>query len=326
MSYVSFFGVYDGHGGSETADFLRDNLHINFAKALKSGRKPYRNRLAQALRVAFRKTDQALLTKYREEEKMGKTFAEESSGAAAAVVVLQGRKMVVAHVGDCRAVLCRARAGAGGGGTVDHNAHHECVELTADHKYSNVSERERVQQGGGCWEHNRLNSILEVSRAFGDYDFTSGCKHRGLSADPEIREHALAPEDEFLVLASDGLWSSDGAHGPASPADHRQGSDDPGWRGKGFRSGKEVVRFIRRQLRTNNNNAGQTVESVVEEAIKCDESDNTTAIMICFRPLEQAPVEPVKQIHFSNQRPRFFNSNKPPRPAADQAPAPASSP
>jgi len=23
----SFFGVYDGHGGSACADFLRDNLH-----------------------------------------------------------------------------------------------------------------------------------------------------------------------------------------------------------------------------------------------------------------------------------------------------------
>jgi protein phosphatase 2C family protein 2/3 len=24
---ISFFGIYDGHGGAKCADFLRDNLH-----------------------------------------------------------------------------------------------------------------------------------------------------------------------------------------------------------------------------------------------------------------------------------------------------------
>ena len=30
----SFFGIYDGHGGSNCADFLRDNLHKNVTKIL----------------------------------------------------------------------------------------------------------------------------------------------------------------------------------------------------------------------------------------------------------------------------------------------------
>lgn len=35
IAYVSFFGVYDGHGGTEAAEFLHEHLHINFAKALR---------------------------------------------------------------------------------------------------------------------------------------------------------------------------------------------------------------------------------------------------------------------------------------------------
>jgi hypothetical protein len=54
-----------------------------------SGRRPYRGRLAQALRTAFRRTDEALLTICRsEEEAASNDGREESSGAAAAVVVL----------------------------------------------------------------------------------------------------------------------------------------------------------------------------------------------------------------------------------------------
>ncbi len=35
ISYVSFFGVYDGHGGVEAADYLCKHLHVNFVEALR---------------------------------------------------------------------------------------------------------------------------------------------------------------------------------------------------------------------------------------------------------------------------------------------------
>ena len=60
-----------------------------------SGRRPYRGRLAQALRTAFRRTDEALLTICRSEEAVSNDGREESSGAAAAVVVLLVRVIIV---------------------------------------------------------------------------------------------------------------------------------------------------------------------------------------------------------------------------------------
>jgi protein phosphatase 2C family protein 2/3 len=32
---AAYFGVFDGHGGSDCADFLRDNLHVFISKEKK---------------------------------------------------------------------------------------------------------------------------------------------------------------------------------------------------------------------------------------------------------------------------------------------------
>ena len=60
-------------------------LTVSRFPRLRSGRRPYSSRLAQALRTAFRRTDEALLSDGRLQMESAK---EESSGAAAAVAVL----------------------------------------------------------------------------------------------------------------------------------------------------------------------------------------------------------------------------------------------
>ena len=35
LSIISFFGVYDGHGGHKAADFVTENLHKNFAAEMR---------------------------------------------------------------------------------------------------------------------------------------------------------------------------------------------------------------------------------------------------------------------------------------------------
>jgi len=56
------------------------------------------------------------------------------SGSTAATVVLLGRRLFAANVGDSRVVLCRS------GG--------QCVELTSDHKPSRPDEAARVRAAG----------------------------------------------------------------------------------------------------------------------------------------------------------------------------------
>jgi hypothetical protein len=58
------------------------------------------------------------------------------------------------------------------------------------YRFSNTRERERVQRGGGSWAYNRLNSILEVSRAFGAYNLMRTC--RSLPSAPPLPVTAAA--------------------------------------------------------------------------------------------------------------------------------------
>lgn len=68
---------------------------------------------------------------------------------------------------------------------------------------------------GTCWQRDRLERILTVrlgnlalSRALGDFDFKKnyslGPEKQVITADPDITQHDLSEEDEFLVLACDG--------------------------------------------------------------------------------------------------------------------------
>ncbi|RMX64564.1 hypothetical protein DD238_005544 [Peronospora effusa] len=97
--------------------------------------------------------------------------------------------LYVANVGDCRAVLCTADAVA--------------VDMTTDHKASLPAEKARIEASGGFVHNGRLDGILQISRGFGDLAH----KQDGhLVVTPDVIEHLVDPFDQFLLLASDGLF------------------------------------------------------------------------------------------------------------------------
>lgn len=97
--------------------------------------------------------------------------------------------LFVTNVGDCRAVLCTADGLA--------------VELTKDHKAALPEEKARIEESGGFVHNGRLDGILAISRGFGDLAH----KQDGhLIATPDIFERRVSLDDEFLLLASDGLF------------------------------------------------------------------------------------------------------------------------
>eukprot|EP00892_Ulva_mutabilis_P000404 jgi/Ulvmu1/10364/UM061_0047.1 len=115
-------------------------------------------------------------------------------GCTALAALQIGDRMVFANVGDCRAVLCRGGA---------------AVQITRDHVADDAAELARLraagaslQRGpGGSW---RVGAVqLQVSRSLGDGDAK---REGGVIADAEIASVELRADDEFVVLASDGLW------------------------------------------------------------------------------------------------------------------------
>lgn len=96
------------------------------------------------------------------------------------------RVLYCANAGDARGVLCRAG---------------KAVRLTYDHKGSDKQEAKRITDAGGFVMSGRVNGVLAVTRSLGD----SSMKEFVVGA-PYTTETELCEEDEYLILACDGLW------------------------------------------------------------------------------------------------------------------------
>ncbi|KAL3136546.1 hypothetical protein ABBQ38_005793 [Trebouxia sp. C0009 RCD-2024] len=137
------------------------------------------SKFQSALTNAFTKAD----------EEFGKADNAALVGTTAVVALVGSRQLYVANCGDSRAVLSRGDV---------------AIPLTDDHKAAREDETARVEAAGGqilFWNGVRVMGVLAVSRAIGDH-----CLRPFVIAQPEITILARKPDDELLLLASDGLW------------------------------------------------------------------------------------------------------------------------
>ena len=82
--------------------------------------------------------------------------------------------------------------------------------MSNDHKPTNKEETERIVAAGGFVEFGRVNGNLALSRAIGDFEFKQNFslapEKQIVTVNPEILTHKLDGEEEFFVLACDGIW------------------------------------------------------------------------------------------------------------------------
>ncbi|KAG2318274.1 hypothetical protein Bca52824_021396 [Brassica carinata] len=127
------------------------------------------------------------------------------SGTTAVTLIKQGEYLVVGNVGDSRAVM----------GTRDGENGLVAVQLTVDLKPNLPAEEERIKKCRGrvfalrdepevcrVWLPNCDSPGLAMARAFGDFCL----KDFGLISVPEVSFRRLTDKDEFIVLATDGIW------------------------------------------------------------------------------------------------------------------------
>jgi serine/threonine protein phosphatase PrpC len=118
-------------------------------------------------------------------------------GTAVVAVLQVGDLLAWAHLGDCRAILCRD-------GIV--------LQLTRDHIVSDALEHARIKGVGSTVSTAPDGSLrigcahLQVSRSIGDLDAKGSGPEGGVSAVPDTGTLVASEGDAFLVLASDGLW------------------------------------------------------------------------------------------------------------------------
>lgn len=82
--------------------------------------------------------------------------------------------------------------------------------LSFDHKPTNEGERARIWSAGGYVIFDRVNDNLALTRALGDFEFKKnyslGPQAQIITANPDVTCHEIAEDDEFFVLACDGIW------------------------------------------------------------------------------------------------------------------------
>jgi len=76
-----------------------------------------------------------------------------------------------------------------------------------DHKASDPLECKRVIEAGGQIINDRVNGMLAMTRALGDHLLkTPALPNDVVSNVPDISSTDITPQDQFVVLACDGIW------------------------------------------------------------------------------------------------------------------------
>jgi protein phosphatase PTC1 len=223
-----YFAIFDGHAGTFAADWCGKKLHLILEETIKKNpntpipelldqtfttvdnqleKLPLKNSGCTAVTAVLRWEDRvpnaqsstgsvlfapAAVSAVKNEGTGPDTVQAESAEAHAITSQLQNeasrqRVLYTANVGDARIVLCR---------------NGRALRLSYDHKGSDENEGRRVASAGGLILNNRVNGVLAVTRALGDAymkDLVTG--------HPYTTETVIqADQDEFLILACDGLW------------------------------------------------------------------------------------------------------------------------
>ncbi|KAI7724978.1 hypothetical protein M8C21_011199 [Ambrosia artemisiifolia] len=269
---TSFFGVYDGHGGQEVSKFCAKFLHQQVLKqeAYSDGD------IGTAVQKSFLRMDEmmcgqrgwselAMLRNNKMDQFSGMIegfiWSEEgphsnyngpACGSTACVAIIRNNQLVVANAGDSRCVISRKG---------------QAYDLSTDHKPQLPVEKERIYKAGGYVQFGRVNGSINLARAIGDMelkrDKTLPPENQILTANPDINTVELCQDDDFLVLACDGIWDC--------------------------MSSQQLVDFVQEHLKTESK-LSTVCEKVFDKCLAPitggDGRDNMTMILIHFKKPE----------------------------------------
>lgn len=173
---LGLFAIFDGHMGHNVAHYLQTHLFTNILKERDFWIDP-----VSAIRRAYHTTDKDILEQSVHLGKGGST--------AVTAILINGEKLVVANVGDSRAVIYKKGV---------------AKQLSVDHMPSR--EKKTIESKGGFVSNipgdvPRVDGQLAVARAFGDKSLK-----RHLSSEPDVAVEMVDDDTGFIILASDGLW------------------------------------------------------------------------------------------------------------------------
>lgn len=180
----SYFAVFDGHSGPTIAQFCGNMLpqFLTDTEQYKKGK------YAEAMRESYINIDKHL--------SQHPTFRDDRSGCTAVSVLVTQNEIICANAGDSRAVLCR---------------NGKAIPLSIDHKPTLPGERKRIERAKSIVHNKRVNGILALSRAIGDFSFKRRpfipWEEQAVTCVPDVVSAPINRDaDEFVIIACDGIW------------------------------------------------------------------------------------------------------------------------
>ena len=225
----NIFGVFDGHGGKEVAEFVSNH----FTEYFLQNEKIKKNNIKQAIIDTFLKMDELMFQKSGIEElkKISKKCQEEdkilfqkngivetkmdlylktllskdeniafSRGCTACVCIIDNitKKIFFANAGDSRVILCK---------------NGKAYRMSIDHKPELELENNRIQKAKG-WvsDYGRINGNLNLSRTLGDLEYKNNKnlppQEQIITAYPDVVDDKFEDANDFIVIGCDGIWDS----------------------------------------------------------------------------------------------------------------------
>jgi len=224
------FGVFDGHGGDFAGRFCAKKFVSCFKKFWEQAIELTPESVQMILQKTFLELD--FLLESRQEMKVTATKvkgtnkrkfeAEDSSGSTGLVALVASNYVTVASVGDSRAVLYKSNQAGDA----------SCLQMNIEHKPTLPEEQDRIQmaqgqvvteiihEASGATEVRvkfdpALENSLGMSRALGDFFYKQQVdsenkrlppENQIVTAVPTVKCHFRTDDDDFLILACDGVW------------------------------------------------------------------------------------------------------------------------
>ena len=271
---ISMFAVFDGHGGSFTAEYAKDNLLNRIETRIKhkdGTPNTSTNRIKDLLHHSFIAFDQELYV--IQSEKTSTSGAVDDSGSTATVAVITPTDIIVAYIGDSRCILMQRGTGS-------------LLSEIGNHLPSNPKETERILAAGGkVVDDNGTPRVsgLMISRAFGDFsikfnksvtDVTEiDWTKLKITPDPDVAVWERK-SNTILALCSDGFLE-------------REKQD--------LKNNKEVAYDLNVALTMYNNDLEMAVKTAIDNHIESQtvngkpyDGDDVTLMLIYISPMKKS--------------------------------------
>lgn len=296
-----YFAVFDGHGGFDCAEFAAKEVKKKVFQSDLTKESP-----SQMLTRVFAETEQRFLQEATKKDPV------EGSGSCALVGIKIGKDFYVANLGDSRLIMA-------------HSGGSKAKVLTRDMRPGLDSEKDRVVAAGGRIYQSSWTEVcpvsqipskqfgplrvfpgrLSITRSFGDVEAKLpqyGGKPGVLISVPEISKIEINSEVDFIILGCDGIFDKLTNEETIQAA----------WKG--------IERAVNQRKTSLSEVLQAGVEEVLDKCMAKRAPDNLSAILICFKPLEELKSRLVQQASQDLLHQRLSNMLMRSRPEARSTP------